>query len=348
MDATGQNDYTGLSMRRLAAILTISLSVLFLCSTILVVTYSLDGRSILSRAGMGSASLADHHVIALLPDGNTAFTADLRNGILDTAAQRNIALEIRYLPPASDLQGARHALEAALLSRPDGVLVCGRPVPEWIALVNRGVESGVPVITMVSDVAGSKRQAFVGANDYSLGKVAARLVFDSRPASARVGLVISPDGITSPQASGNLVQAGFNEVARSGPDHRIIAIIQTDQSILGGEAATRQLLVANPDIDTLVCLSARDTIGAVQALVDMNRLGNVAIIGSDDTPVIREMIQKKVISAAIARRPRQMGSQAMEALLSVILGGTPSSFIEHGVMVLRLSEDGRGIQETSP
>lgn len=113
-------------------------------------------------------------------EANFVFLA-ARRGAEDKAAvlsrQHGVKIEISWLTPAKEdtaqqaeriRQAVREHAQAILLSATDG--------PALVSAVNAAVEQGVEVMTFDSDVPGSKRFAFYGADDADLGeKVAADL-----------------------------------------------------------------------------------------------------------------------------------------------------------------------------
>lgn len=68
------------------------------------------------------------------------------------------------------------ALEKAARSRSDGVVLKAPDVPEVGAAVSRLRAAGVPVVTLVTDLPGSDRLAYVGLDNRGAGATAAHLV----------------------------------------------------------------------------------------------------------------------------------------------------------------------------
>lgn len=68
------------------------------------------------------------------------------------------------------------ALEQTIASKPAGIAVTAMDADSYIDPINRGVESGVPIVMFDTDSPNSKRYAFVGTENYSSGKAAAEWV----------------------------------------------------------------------------------------------------------------------------------------------------------------------------
>ena len=66
-----------------------------------------------------------------------------------------------------------------------------------------------------------------------------------------------------------------------------------------------------PEVNALFCSSSRDTMGAAQVVIDMNKVGKVLLIGADETPEIRSYIEKGIIAVSIVRDSRRIGQEAV-------------------------------------
>ena len=52
----------------------------------------------------------------------------------------------------------------------DGIIVTGDDEEETVELIDEAVDAGIPVVTILSDCIESRRQCFVGSNNYNIGQ----------------------------------------------------------------------------------------------------------------------------------------------------------------------------------
>src|SRR5438067_3274864 len=90
------------------------------------------------------------------------------------AAGRELGVRAEFVGPADyDMSAMITTLEQTLARKPAGILVVGFDAALKPA-IDRAVESGVPVITLDSDVPGSKRLCFIGTGNVAAGAAGAK------------------------------------------------------------------------------------------------------------------------------------------------------------------------------
>jgi len=154
-----------------------------------------------------------------------------------------------------------------------------------------------------------------------------------------VGLLLSSDGERDPRE--DPVYRGVASALKLYPGAQIVQVSRARPGFLSGEEAASALLKAEPSINVLVCASAPITEGAVQVVVDQGRVGQILIIGTDQSPTIDRLIDRGVIAATIVRDSRRMGAQALAAFLSARGGAPFLAAIEVGFTVLSRQESDR-------
>jgi LacI family transcriptional regulator len=142
-----------------------------------------------------------------------------------------------------------------------GVVLKAPDVPEVVEAVDRLVASGIPVITLVTDLPGSRRSAYVGIDNRAAGATAAYLIsqwLGSRPGSVLVTL--SRGSFRGEEER----EMGFRTALRRiAPDRPLVEIAETDglDSTMHGLALAA--LKEDPAINAVYSIG-----GGNQAIVD--------------------------------------------------------------------------------
>lgn len=211
-------------------------------------------------------------------------------------------------------QVARRGSDGVLLKAPDRA-----PVRE---AVNALVASGVPVVTLATDLTSTARHAHVGVDDAAAGATAAYLL----------DLVLAPDvGVFVPLSRADFLgerrrAEGFvAEFARLRPDSAVVRADETDGLDATMEAAAREALAAHPDL------------GAVYSIGGANR-GVLAGFDGSGRPVHGyvahdldgdnlELLRRRRLTAVLHHDLRHDARRALRGLLQVrgLLPGVPHS-----------------------
>lgn len=91
--------------------------------------------------------------------------------------------------------------------------------------------------------------------------------------------------------------------------------------------------------DLIILTNPSDTLVTVQALIDMNKVFSVQIIGFGENERIKEYIKKGIILGSIVRNPYQIGINAVLALDEINKSGYTSSFVDTGVTIIDINSD---------
>lgn len=173
--------------------------------------------------------------------------------------------------------------------------------------INKAVDNGIPVVTLFSDVVGSKRLTLVGAPELESGKLMAQRILDSNSdfATKKTKVVVSFNKPGETVTDARL--AGIKEVMGGPKYRRTVELVQV-VSDYGNDAkaaeAIAPVLEKHKDIDIIFGLNARSAIGAITALKEKRRgngdpykPGDVIVTGWDSDEDVLDGIEKGWIRA---------------------------------------------------
>jgi len=112
----------------------------------------------------------------VLPDGNIPFFDKMERVIAQTAGdfRHQHITEVTHRFNAED--PASFAADLSRISDCDGIVLVAPDVPAVKLAINDLVRAGVHVVTLFSDVAGSMREVFIGADNRAAGRTAGLLL----------------------------------------------------------------------------------------------------------------------------------------------------------------------------
>ncbi len=205
------------------------------------------------------------------------------------------------------------ALES-LVGRYDGVAVVALDHQSVRAAIDDLVAGGTHVVTLVSDVPGSRRHHYVGIDNVAAGRTAGALI--GRFACGRKGKVGVVAGSQSLRDHAERV-FGFNQViSLEYPWLATLSAVEGGDQDEANEALTVKLIADYPDLVGLYNVGA-GTPGVLKALADAGREADVVFIAHDLTPVTRRGLLRGALDAVIVQDPGHEARSAIRVLLSL-------------------------------
>ncbi|MCF3643269.1 LacI family DNA-binding transcriptional regulator, partial [Rhizobium sp. TRM95111] len=138
-------------------------------------------RSLNYVRDVAAANLAKGRVYPLtfiLPEGDNPFMRDLEQEA--RAAGERSAIERTRVTvatvPAFDAPALAVAIDAAIAGQPAGIAAVAVDAPEVMEAIGRARAAGIPFVTLVSDLALSGRDHFVGVDNIAAGRTAGSLM----------------------------------------------------------------------------------------------------------------------------------------------------------------------------
>lgn len=249
---------------------------------------------------VSAANLAKRRIYPLvfvIPEGPNSFLRGLEAEIC-SAMQRSSAertsIMIETVPPFDP------AAIVAVLDQIDpaataGVALVATDTPEVSAAVDRLIDKGIHVATLVSDLPGTRRTHFCGIDNLAAGRTAAGLI--GRFCSGRSGKVLVVAG--SMALSDHMDRAsGFAAVMNSEfVDLEIVGPVDTNDDADRVGQTVRTAMAANPDIIAIYNLGAGNR-GLLEAL-PLADSGRLAVVVHEVTEVSRKGLAEGVFDAVI-------------------------------------------------
>ena len=130
---------------------------------------------------VAAANLAKGRVYPLtfvLPANDNSFMRDVEVAVRDAATRspsERTDIRIVKVPPF-DAAALVEVLDALVADRPAGVALVAVDAPEVAGAVDRLVDAGIPVVTLVSDLPASLRVHYAGIDNLAAGRTAASLL----------------------------------------------------------------------------------------------------------------------------------------------------------------------------
>jgi len=212
-------------------------------------------------------------------------------------------------PDSYDPAGELAELRKAIAAKPAGILISVADAAVVQPGIDEAVNAGIPVITMDSDAAGSRRLFFIGTNNLEAGRLGGRRVIEKLGGK---GNVVFFTLAGQPNTDERL--KGFKEIIATRPDIHIIDVvdIKGDARNAFDWTQSSMALTGPKKIDAFICLEASS--GKVVADAVKRAGGGRLVLAWDVDQDTLNAIKAGTIDATIAQKPYTMGYFGLKAL----------------------------------
>lgn len=265
----------------------------------------LAGTALLSACGRHSTKETYYMVVAnaALPYWQTAAA-----GFNRAAEEYKVTAKV-VGPDGHDPRAELDQLQKAVAAKPAGILISVADAAMLQPGIDAAVNAGIPVLTIDSDAAGSRRLYFIGTNNLEAGRLAGQ----------RVALRLSGHGniIVYTLAGQPNTEERLKGLKDALGDSKIkfVDVVDVSGDPRVAFDRTQQLLNQSGDkkIDGFVCLDSASGKMAADALKRANATDRLLVAWDVNQDTLDD-IKAGIIDSTIAQKPYTMGFAGLKAL----------------------------------
>ena len=203
----------------------------------------------------------------------------------------------------------------SLAGRYDGVAVVALDHQSVRAAIDDLVAEGTYVVTLVSDVPGSRRHHYIGIDNVAAGRTAGSLVGRFAPATTGKIGVIAGSQLLRDHAERVF---GFNQVmSLEYPGLEVLSPVEGNDEDELSESLTMRLLAEHPDLIGLYSAGAGAP-GIAKAMADAGRDGGVVFVAHELTAFSRRALLRGTLDAVISQDPGHEARSAIRVLSALV------------------------------
>lgn len=274
----------------------------------------------------------EQHYALITGDDDYYFWDSVYQGALKKGKELNIYVE-KFGSNLTQHYSTNELFKMAIIAKVDGIIVQANNDEETRILIDEAVEKGIPVVTVLEDAPQSRRQCFVGVNNYNLGKEYGSQTLEAADSKTKKVMVLLDSN--SDSTIQNIILSGIKEkLNNTSIEIQTVAIDR--QNTFSSEEAIRDIIMDSKNLpNTIICLNSADTICAYQAIVDFNKVGEIDIIGYYNSETVLSAIEKKIIYSTIVIDTEEMGAYCVQAVDEYVKTSRVSDYISVDTRLIR-------------
>jgi len=280
---------------------------------------SLIAAAMITALGIAPAAAADGKTIAGIVFQQDQFFRALQIGMQAAAEKAGYELLEANSESKPDKE---QSLINTYISRGVNAIVIS-PIGEAASApaLQRAKDAGIKVITYNSTVKGDIADAFLNSSQTQIGETtgeaAAKFIKEKLGGKAKIGVLQFKSLL--PEQSGGRVNGFLSKAKSEGVE------VVADQDAWLAEKAVAvagDIITANPDINILFAANEGGTVGAVQAVKNAGKQGQIFVFGTDGSEQLANFLlsEDDVLQAVTAQKPYEMGVLAVDTAIAAIEG----------------------------
>lgn len=207
-----------------------------------------------------------------------------------------LGVKTTYVGPAEyDMNAMVAAFDQAIAKQPKGICVFAVE-PVLTPSINKAVDSGIPVVTILGDLPESKRLAFVGSYQHDLGYTGGKAIAEALNGKGKVAILSIP-GVKMFDDR----EAGYRDAFKEYPGIEIVQVGDTKADTVTSINVAKDILQRYPDLAAFVGTDSTGGIGAATAVEEAGKVGEVKVVAMDRNSDILQKIKEGKLTGTVAQ-----------------------------------------------
>lgn len=251
-----------------------------------------------------------HRFVCLFSGENEIFTEDLRQGV-ETAMEENDVWVTFQSFSLSDINSHLDAFEMAIEANVDGIITNIPSVKEIGLLIDRAAGEKIPVITIVNDINGSQRKAYIGIDYYDCGQRAARILERYTESSARTVTALPPASENDLESRQKML--GYSDYIAHKSGMLLNKVYMEEPDFTNAYSVFADAFTSQIGYNSVFCMNEASTMAVVQYLKN-NEQTDLRVVGIGDSKEIMEALRDGYLDAVLVEDAKYVGSTAVTYL----------------------------------
>lgn len=231
-----------------------------------------------------------------------------------------VGMETQWVVPGRwDPSGQIALMEELIDKRVDGIAIAPVDPDDLREVIDKAVDSGIPVVTFNTDAPKSRRICFVGQDSLTAGRVAGELMNEILGGEGEV-LIIT--GFHKTLGQQQRLKGFKEQIQKYSPGVDIIGVYENHNKPEKAYEISQRVLGSCPELAGIY-VPAGGAFGAGQAVKDVGKDGVVKIICFDLFKETIQLVREGIVQISIQQDPFFQGYESIRVLYKHLLINHP-------------------------
>jgi ribose transport system substrate-binding protein len=248
----------------------------------------------------GTGHDADEKYFMIATNVQVPYWQTAKAGFNQATSQLKVRAEIAG-PDSFDPKAEQDAFDKAIGQKPTGILISAADAQLLKGSIDNAIAANIPVITIDSDAADSKRLFFIGTNNYQAGVMGGKRLEKEMHGKGNIVVFTMPE-----QANLQERLKGYKDALETSPQIKFTRTVDIKGDPRVAFDTATQIIGKDKDkVDAFVCLEALAG-KEVATVLSNNNIKNKIVMAMDTDADTVEWVRKGTIVATISQKPYTM------------------------------------------
>lgn len=261
-------------------------------------------------------------IALIMKASSNPFFARMEQGARKAADSLNINLLVGTITKETDINQQISIVENMIIQEVRAILIAPADSKSIINVLKKAQAKGIRIINVdnridveIADLAGLKIDCYVGVDNEEGGRMAGEYLVKLMGGKGKAAMLEGIRGVDNAEAR----KCGFL-MSLENTNIELVASQSANWAQDQGLDVFANMLQANPDIEGLFCANDMMALGAIQAIEQAGKTGQIFVTSYDNLKAAREAILQNKLHATIEQHPELMGYESVVVAHELLSG----------------------------
>ena len=273
-----------------------------------------------AASSAASASAGAKKYAVILKTKNTDFWSKMYSGIEAEGKAKGWQVDLYTAKSDDDTEGQLAILESCITKGYAGIAIAPCSAVNMITGIKEANGKGITIVNIDEqfdpkqmESQGATCSAYIATDNKAVGKKGAEYLCSQIDPGSQVGVIEGKSGNVSSED-----RAGGAKDAFKAKGMKIVGDQCADWDMQKALDTAATWIQQYPDMKAIYCCNDTMVMGAMQAIINANKVGKIKICGTDgNTDAIKSVSEKK-LTATIAQDSTSIGSTSLDTLVDAV------------------------------
>lgn len=272
--------------------------------------------------GCQSSGEQTTRIALVMKASSNPFFARMEEGARKAADSLQVELLVASITQETDINQQISLVENMIAQDVDAILIAPADSKAIVNVLLRAKQNGIHVINIDNRIDPETAQAaalqidcFVGVDNAEGGRMAGEYLVELLEGKGKVAMLEGIRGVDNAEAR----KRGFLQAIED-TDITLVASQSANWAQDQGLDVFSNMLQAHPEIDGLFCANDMMALGAIQAIEQAGKAGEIYVTAYDNLKAAQEAIRQEKLHATIEQHPELMGYEGVVLANKLLTG----------------------------